>query len=58
MAKNELPDWVSLILIVIILAAIFPIAMQRIFEGILLGLIIGIGAGVAVIIAWFYWQHH
>ena len=47
MARNELPEWVNAIILIVILMVIFPVAAKMIFDTILFGIFIGV---IAVII--------
>ena len=58
MARQELPEWASAIILIFILMAIFPIAAKMIFDTILFGIFIGAIAAVIIIGVWWYLEHH
>ena len=58
MARNEVPDWFAAIIMIVILGAIFPIALQKIVNGLVLGIIIGVFVGIVVVAVWWYLENH
>jgi len=58
MPRQKLPEWVSAIILIVILMVIFPVATKTIFDTILWGIIIGVIATGIIVAIWWYLENH
>lgn len=53
MVRQEAPDWVTALILIIVLGALFPAAAAVIFQSVILAIFLGVFVAVVIIILWF-----